>query len=109
MKAFCFAVLALLSLSAPARAECTLEAKVRSDIIEFNVAGNVSTMAGAEKDAFLASFNAMPPVSDLMADKILIIEDKDKPNAVIVLFDGDCATRMISVRRNILHQILRSL
>lgn len=96
-------------LCQPAAADCVPESKVRADVAAWHEPVTVAKLDGAALTQFLAGFNAAPPVSNLTADKMLIIEHRVKPNTVLVLFIGDCALVTIALPRAAVRRFLNSI
>ena len=106
--AFVFAALVAWTFPAVA-ANCVPETKVRSDIAAWREPVTVAAIEGAEAKMFLRAFNSLPPASNISADKILLVEHKIKPNALLVLFVNDCALATIAVPNATVRLILNSI
>ena len=107
---FVIALAALAAFASPAlAAPCAPEAKVRLDIAAWQEPVRVIKLEGIELAVFLYAYNRLPPASHFAADKILIIENKAKSNALMVMFANDCAMVTVAVPNSTLRKLLISI
>ncbi len=83
------AVIAFLCLYAFfARAACP-SIDSRLDMIarlEESYGGGHEIISGAEAEAFMQAFNALPPVSDIQADRLILYRPGAMPGAAVLVF-----------------------
>jgi hypothetical protein len=107
---YILAVLAAITWSASGlAAECIPVSKVKADAAKTFPTAAITEMGGDETRGFILAFNAVPPVSTLVADYIVTVSIKEKPIIVIVLFSGGCAGKTIAVPSAVFNTLMRSL
>lgn len=98
------AVLAL-AFSTAANAECITAPQV----VE-NIQKSVKDATVAEPpEGFMAAFNALPPVTNIQADHVLIFTHKSKSMALVTMFNGGCWVASQQIPLNALRQMLAKL
>lgn len=104
MRQFIFAVLAL-AFSTSAQAECFTAPQVVENI---NKVVKDATVAEPPQ-GFMAAFNAIPPVTNIQADHVLIFTHKSKSNALVAMFNGGCWVASQQIPLNVLRSMLAKL
>lgn len=80
------AVLALGLAGAPAMAECVTAPQLTEQISAQVPGAQVRTAP----EGFMAEFNAMPPVTNIPADTVLIFSHPSKSAVLVTMFNGGC-------------------
>ncbi len=105
MRTIALAVLALGLAGSPAMAECVTAPQLTENIM-VQVPGAEARVAPA---GFMAEFNAMPPVTNIVADHVVVFSHSSKTMVLVAMFNEGCwvASQQIAVQQ--LHDLLKTL
>lgn len=99
----------LLVSKAVAETKCATVDIIKSDVAGMNIPGaTVTPMTPAQSKAFLAAFNALPPVSALAGDFLVIVNIPNSPKIAIVVMVGKCALGTAYAKRSTYESIMGS-
>jgi hypothetical protein len=79
-------------------ASCTKIERVKSDVAALGPDFLLSTIEGTELKAFMAAYNAEPPVSEDVADVVAVVRNSGLPMVTLVFFVKGCVSKMVNVR-----------
>lgn len=80
------ALIALAFLATPALAECVTPAQVTEHITKIVPGAEVR----AAPQGFMARFNAMPPVTNIVADQVIVFSHPSKSAVLVAMFNKGC-------------------
>ena len=110
-----FAVGVLLSAfaaSAAPRPTCFSTLRIEEMVRDEVQGAAIRLLSGIDAQQFVASFNAVPPQSHVLAEEILLVSKPQMPAAILIFFNGGCASGRailpLPVVQSLLLQIERS-
>lgn len=97
MKVLALTVALLFAGAGIDAAECVTPAKVGADIKTIRPATVFHEIASAKVAAWMRAFNAIPPVTALVADHIIIFSHEGLPYFVGAFFSGGCLVHAVKI------------
>jgi hypothetical protein len=105
--ALAFCLLAFIGLG---EARCLSRNEIAAAVAEQLPGAKTALLAGEEAAAFLAAYNAEPPVTALHADEVLLVEIAGETAITrAVLFERGCLVRSGAMPRQLVKSLLSAL
>lgn len=103
--------LAFMTIAASAaQTSCTTRGDLAAFLAKNLPGARVTVLGAAEASLFIASLNRLPPVTDLRADELVVVDIGERmPHLRIVLFEKGCMTRMGTLPRQVARKILNDV
>ena len=96
-------------LANPIQNQCLDEKTLRDTLTHEMPRVDMAALAGPEAAFFLAAFNALPPVSQIAADHVLIIGLKNSADVALAFFKDGCMVQRGVMARAAADQLLLQL
>jgi hypothetical protein len=89
---------------------CTTRDQLSALIAERLPQAKVVTLGGSEARMFMATFNRLPPATEMAADEIVIVDQASgMPIVRVVLFERGCMKRIGALPRGMVQALLNAV
>ena len=89
---------------------CTTRTDLATFLAQKLPGAAVTVLVNQDAQLFLASLNALPPVTQLIADEVVLVDMGPRvPDFRIVLFENGCMTRLGTLARGVARKLLNDV